>query len=55
MLSTSSHVGLQEQVQQHALGAHLGKVQRLVQPVPERYELWDFLKRSVLVRLDDVL
>ncbi|TNN30302.1 hypothetical protein EYF80_059546 [Liparis tanakae] len=50
-----SHVGLQEKVQQHPLRAHLGEVQRLVQPVPERYELWDLLKRPVLIRLDDVL
>lgn len=50
-----SHIGLKEQVQQHPLSADLGKVQRLVQPVPESNELRDFLKRSVLIRLDDIL
>lgn len=54
-MSVCSHVGLEEQVQQHPLSADLGKVQRLVQPVPESDELWDLLKRSVLVRLDDIL
>lgn len=50
-----SHVGLEEQVQQHPLSSDLGKVQRLVQSVPESDELGDLLKRTVLVRLDDVL
>ena len=50
-----SHVCLEEQVQQHPLSADLSKVQRLVQPVPESDELWDFLKRSVFIRLDDIL
>lgn len=54
-LSSFSHICLQEQVQQHPLSADLSKVQRLVQPVPESNEFWDFLKGSVLVRLDDVL
>lgn len=55
VLSIFSHICLKEQVQQHPLGADLSKMQRLVQPVPESNELWDFLKRSVLIRLDDIL
>lgn len=49
-----SHVSLKEQVQKHPLSTDLGKVQWLVQPVPERYELRDFLKRSILICLDDI-
>lgn len=49
------HISLKEQVQQHPFSANLGEVQRLVQPVPESNELWDFFKSPVLVRLDDVL
>lgn len=52
---TLLHVRLQQQVQQHPLGADLSEVQRLVQPVPESDELGDLLERAVLVRLDDVL
>ena len=50
-----SHVGLQEEVQQHALRAHLSKVQRVVQTRPKRNKLRNLLKRSILIRLDDVL
>lgn len=51
----SSHVSFQEQIQEHPLGPDLGKVQRMVESVSECNELWDFLKGSVLVSLDDIL
>lgn len=50
-----SHVSFQEQIQEHPLGPDLGKVQRMVQSVSECNELWDFLKGSILVSLDDIL
>lgn len=51
----SSHVSFQEQIQEHPLGPDLSKVQRMVESVSECNELWDFLKGSILVSLDDIL
>lgn len=49
-----SHVCFLEEVQQHPLCSHLGKVQRVIQSIPKCNELWDLLKCTILICLNNV-